>query len=512
MAARIPDAPSKVLSKSVVAGDLSDAQGGVLRLIVPMANWYYGEDRVQLPPQLPLYWSEARDAVLHSTIHHEAMWAGAVGIALSKVSSLAWEVSSEVRRRLKRYQDIFLLAEGMKGWVTFLSKHLRDFLTTDNGAFVAIIRDGKKWSAPIVSLKHLDSRRCVRTGDPDRPVLYYDLQGRYHELKFWEVMVFSDMPDPTDTLYDVGFCAASRAYSAVYKLATIEWYYREKVGGLHPLAIHIVNGILDRQISGAVDAAKEGTYSRGVVGYMGAVVIGVPSQTAPSLVTIPLAELPDNFDRKQEFDLAVLAYANAIGLDVQDLQPLSGRPLGSGAQSQVLADKAKAKGLVAWRQQWTHNVNQWILPPRTVFAFMEKDWRDLQLAGNLNKTMSDASGTRIQAGITTTEQELQVLVDADQLPREFLDKDVTEGEKLEDTEKPEGGKGRMEDGGDGEGQDGEERMERKKEMDREWLAAARGLYATVATEVSKELQGGDSSRMNTDEHGFFMGVDDAEGD
>lgn len=97
-------------------------------------------------------------------------------------------------------------------------------------------------------------------------------------------------------------------------------------------------------------------------------------------VLVTLAELPDRFNRKEETDLAILTYANSIGLDVQDLQPLTGQQLGAGAQSQVLDEKSKGKGLAAWRQGFMHELNEAVLDERTTFAFIENDYRDQEWA------------------------------------------------------------------------------------------------------------------------------------
>ncbi len=171
---------------------------------------------------------------------------------------------------------------------------------------------------------------------------------------------------------------------------------------------------------------------------MGAVVVPLLDATQQvSGYRIPLAELPDKFDRKEEFDIAVLTYANAIGLDVQDIQPLTGQPMGSGAQSQVLDEKSKGKGLVAWRMEFTHEQNWEILDDVTTFAFDEEDLRDKQRSAEVSKTRADVSKTRVDALITSPEQELQVLVDQEELPKEFIEEDQTPGDKLTEDEKPE---------------------------------------------------------------------------
>jgi hypothetical protein len=407
-------------------------------MMIPFWGGASGNGRViPIPPELPPFWTPARDVVLRSTVYNEAFWAGAIGIAITKMASKAWEVESEISIRARRGQDLLLQADGRAvGYTSFLAKHLRDYLTTDNGSFIEIVRATSSAGSRIVGLRHLDSLRVLRTGDPEVPVIYRDRKGRYHQLKSYQVIALSDMPDPSETYYGVGQCAADRAYNAIYKLAAIEWYLREKVSGQHPLAIYIVNGILSNQLTGAVAAAKEDELAKGVAAYMGAVIVGVPSETQANLVTIPLAELPDRFNRKEEFDIAALTYANAIGLDPQDLQPLTGQSLGSGAQSQVLDDKTRGKGLSMWAQDFTHAMNEYVFDDMTTFHFVEDDYRDKERNAQVSKLMAEVGKLRVDAGITTAAEEKQVLVDKNELPKEFLSDDMTPGETLDDTEKP----------------------------------------------------------------------------
>lgn len=412
---------------------------GVVRVVVPLDLWgsYWGQDQISLPPVPPPFWTRERDIVLRTTVYKEAMWASAIGIAISKVTASGWEIQADVPLRTRRAQPLYLNADGSSvGWVSFLAKHLRAFLTTDNGSFVEIVRAKKGIGSKIVGLRHLDPMRCTRTGDPAIPALYRDRKGRYHELKDYQIMMFSDMPDDAETYFGVGLCAASRAYYAIYKLASIEWFLREKVGGLHPLAIHIVNGLLTTQMSDAVKVAKEETLAKGAVSYMGAVIMGIPQGETPGLVTIPLAELPDGFNRKEEFDLSILTYADAIGLDVQDLQPLSGQALGTGAQSRVLEEKGKGKGLSSWKQQWVHQNNEKVLPEATTFAFTERDYGDMLKRAEVSLKRAEVAEKRVSAAITTPAQELQILVDDDEIPREFLPVDATQADVLSDAEKP----------------------------------------------------------------------------
>ena len=72
-----------------------------------------------------------------------------------------------------------------------------------------------------------------------------------------QVIVFSDMPDPSETYYGVGHCAASRAYRGILKMAAIETYIYEKVSGKRALAVDLVGGISDKQLATAVTSAEE---------------------------------------------------------------------------------------------------------------------------------------------------------------------------------------------------------------------------------------------------------------
>jgi len=427
------------LSKSVTSEDVGRVTGdsGVLRLIIPQT--WTNASNIPIPPQPPPYWTPDRDEVLRATMNAESMWGASIGIAITKIASKSWQIETNQPRKAERFQKLFLYADTAQvGWVQFISKHLRDYLTTDNGSFVEIVRQSKSVGSQIVGLRHLDSRRCIRTGDPEYPVVYRDRKNKMHKLRFYQVMMFSDMADPSEMYYGVGFSAASRAYNAIYKLSAIEWYLREKVAGLRPLALYIVNGLLQQQLEGAINTAREQTIAKGVAAYMGAVIIGVPGDKAPDVATIPLAELPDRFNRKEEFDIALLTYANSIGLDPQDLQPLSGQGLGTGTQSEILHSKAAGRGLSSWLQQWTHQVNELVLPAKTKWAWIEKDIRDMADQADYDGKRITNMKNAIEGGIVMPEQAVQVLVDQDVLPQEFLAEDATDSIAVSDSDKPMG--------------------------------------------------------------------------
>lgn len=422
-----------VKQHSVTKNDIGSKYGNIVHWVLSYAP--------QQKQGLPLYWSPARDYFLRMVLYTEFhdFWVGAIGIAITKMSSLAWELESAQPLVRNRFQDLLLSADSNQSWTSFLSRHLQDFLCTDNGAFVEVVRASSAAGSRILGLMHLDSWRCIRTGDPDVPILYRDTLGVIHEMQPHQVLAFSDMPSPTETYHGVGLCATSRAWGGIRKMEVIERYIYEKVSGDRALAVDLVGGVTRKDIEDAVTAAKEDNEARGNSSYLGAVMIAVPEDTPLTHERINFAELPEGFDYDKQVNNCILIFANSIGLDIQDLQPLSGRPLGTATQSVVLQDKAEGKGLAAWRQQWTHQTNQFILPDSVTFAFSEKDLRDEQRQADLDNTRVETAATLVEKLQITPLQAQSKLADEQVIPKEWIPKDTTPTESVSDTEKPEAG-------------------------------------------------------------------------
>lgn len=283
---------------------------------------------------------------------------------------------------------------------------------------------------------HLDALRVTRTGDPEIPALYRDTKNVEHQMRAHQLLMLADMPAAGEMWYGVGLSAASRAWGAIKKLEVIERFIYEKIAGVKPKAVDMVGGVSESQLRAAVESAKEDNQSQGYIQYMGAVVVPTLSDIAITHTRINFAELPDGFDYEKQFNNCVLLIANAIGLDIQDLQPLTGRPLGTGMQSEMLDEKSRGKGLAAWRQQLTHGLNQFVIAPTVTFAFSETDAREVsQRADTMNK-FATAVGTMVtQIGLTPAQGQ-QILADEQQIPKEFIPKDTTPTEQLTDAEKP----------------------------------------------------------------------------
>lgn len=424
----VPPVSQDVLRYSVTRDDYQKTpQSGVYHWIFP-ALGSAGVD-------LPAFWSFSRDYVLSSLIYRESMWAAAVSIAISKIVSRGFEVDSDVPLRAKRAQDLFLNFDSGKGYVSGLQKHLMNYLHCGNGGHVEIVRATRALGSRIIGLVPLDSFRCRRTGDPDFPIIYRDRMGAEHVMRQWDVFSITDMPDASDTWYGVGHCAAERAYKAIIKLEAIETYIFDKVTGQRALAFHIVGGVTSQNLEDAKKTAMADAQAKGATNYLGAVMVAMMGDTPATLQTIPLAELPDGFDRKQEWDISLTTYARSLGIAVQDLQPLSGQGLGTGTQTVMLDEAAKGEGLAGWSQQWEHAVNMYTLDDRTTYAINTDDMRDKEREAKVRIDESTAIVNWVNMGLTP-QQAINLGVDRGQLPEEYRPVDLTPGSQLDDNEKP----------------------------------------------------------------------------
>lgn len=403
------------------------------------------------PQALPAYHSQQRDWHLRSTILHEPHWAAATNIVVTQIASASWEIepdgkSEALARRIRKFKEILDHAEGGMGWVELISKVALDYCTTNNGAFIEIARAGRNAQAAIKGFYHLDSNRCTRTNNPRYPVQYEDLQGNIHELAAHQVIFFADMPNPDAQLYGVGLCAADRAYMHIVRMAIIEHYYREKIIGRKPQELHFVGPMSASQLNDAVTMANLEADSESRRLFMGVVIQSVLGDVPPSGYRIQLSGLPDNFDRQTELNIGLLAYANAYGLDPQELQPITGQAIGSGAQSQVLNDKAKGRGPAVFKQRLAHALNR-TFGKGAAFYFVEKDLRDKQIQTqiDLERIRSiQMLAARVRTGVAgqesvpliTDDQARQLLVDYDLVPPSFIVEDVTPAETVSSDDNP----------------------------------------------------------------------------
>src|SRR3990167_1002274 len=118
-----------------------------------------------LADEIPAWGSmpAARDKALREFWPTEPILASAIYSTASRYAALEWDLEGPPKT-VKEVSNWLHGVELGEGWIPFMLKTLIDLFTTDNGAFIEVVRTGDSPTAPVISLNHLDSSKCVRTG------------------------------------------------------------------------------------------------------------------------------------------------------------------------------------------------------------------------------------------------------------------------------------------------------------------------------------------------------------
>lgn len=391
--------------------------------------------QAQALPDLPKEWSIEKDFLLRQSVKYEPMWGSAVGKAISKPGAAPWRVedSNDSSRRTARAQDLLLNFDYPNKWKKGIGRNCRDFLTTSVGGVIELVwRKGK-----VAGIFHLDALRCRLTGDSQYPIVYRDVAGNEHGLRDYQVATIVDMPDSDAGHYGLGMCAAERAWGTIRLLAGADLYTTEKLLGNGATELHFVSGILDATLQSIIQTADAAQKAKGLVVYKGAIISAVMGDVPPGHTSIQLKSAPDGFDAEKERRHAATVYGNALGIPVQEVAPLSGQGLGTGAQTRVLDEAQAGQGLAYYYSQLELLISHTILATTTTFYMTTNDDRDEKLKVEVAKLREEVRTSMIANGQITPEQARQLAIDSDDLPREMFDEpDVTPEGTLTDNEKP----------------------------------------------------------------------------
>ena len=382
-----------------------------------------------------------RDTELRRFYPTEPTLAAAVYNTALRNASYSWTLEGPPRT-VEQVQRVLHMANRGGGFQQMMMQVSTDVLTTDNGGFMEIVRLEDSPDSPVIGLNHLDSGRCRRTGNPDFPVVYTDLQGTDHKLRNYQVVTIADNPSPIEAMFGVGFCAVSRVLRMAQLMRDITVYMREKAAGRDPSEIHIVNGVKVTEIQDAVDQHRNDQRARGTIRYSPPVVLTTldPSATV-SVASIPLASLPDNFD----FDTYMRWYINnlalAFGTDYQDFAPLPGRGIGTGTEALVLQMKARGKGPAGFMKAIEYAFNFHGVVPRTVtFRYDEPDVaQDLETA-DLEKRHAETDKVYVETAVLDPQAVRQRMLDRGEISQEEFDRlqavgDITPNTSVQDSER-----------------------------------------------------------------------------
>lgn len=325
-----------------------------------------------------------RDRQMRDFFPTEPYLAGAVTNVGMRAASLQWEIKGPPKIA-QATTDMLLSALGRDvfGWANFMLLFSQDLNVQDNGAFIELVRDpgvdaNSKFKgplAPVLGIAHLDSNRCVRTGNPEYPIKYTSREGNQHKLRWYEVIPFSDQPSAIETMNGVGYCAVSRVLRMAQIARSIALYKDEKIAGRHYKQIHFVSGVSRQDIRDEMSRGQEEANNSGMIRFiMPAILASLDPEKPVSTATIDLASLPDGFNFDEDMKWYISCLALGFGVDYQEFAPLPGGNIGSSQQSMILHRKGSGKGpAVLMRMLSEAFRNYGVLPRGTEMRFNDKD-------------------------------------------------------------------------------------------------------------------------------------------
>jgi len=423
--------------RSVTADDVIKATEGAFTVLMGPVGLLSAIPGIAQHGQfsLPPIGTLSRDRLLAMTPYFETMWSAVIFKLISKKVAQGFRIedNDDSARRIKQAQSLILSYDG--AYPVGLQRGLRDYLTTNMGMVLEKARSSNARGSKITGLFHLDALRCYPTLDPAHPLVYWSYYGGYHLLNAEDVIRIVDMPSPRVELRGYGQCAADRAWSAILRMAAIQVYFLEKITGTRNLAIHIVNGITDVQLQNALNTSGDAQEQRGFVLYKGSTIIPMLKNEAPTVVTIPLAEIPDGFNVEDERKNGRREYAFCAGANVDEFVE---RPAGlnSGLSALVADEAASGQGMAAFDKQFELAISHTVLAGSTTFYMGNgEDWRDAKAKADAQKARADMLKVYVDAGSISPLQMLNVAVDEGDLPAEYLPQDATEAGVIADNEK-----------------------------------------------------------------------------
>lgn len=327
------------------------------------------------------------------------LWQGARSGLIKKIKATSYELKGG-RNLTNRFDGILRNAQRGAGWGVFLSLFLRDYLRYDNGAWAEITAPGNPLKAPtgaVTGINHLDSFRCVPTGDATYPVVYYNARPGekplINVLHYTRVLHLIDTPDGDQDHPGYGESSLSRAIAVVQRQLLINQYTVGKLDDKPSPGLMIGNNISREDMNKAF-AIYRGEQSNDLQPDWGKVawVFNLNPAIQASITPVTFSTAPEKYDYPVYVDVDVNELALAIGVDKQELWELTGAR-GSAQQSIVQSEKSEGKAPGEIRASLEREINNKLLPDSLEFQWKVKDGRAAQ---------EEATTAQIWAGVATT--------------------------------------------------------------------------------------------------------------
>lgn len=330
-------------------------------------------------PEIVSAWgSKRRDRELRemSYITHNGLFQGAIAGLIMRVQATPWEI--QAGRNIARYYQDMLQNSDFHDWENWIARTLWDFFTQDFGAVAEVIGAGdptKPVSGRVLGLAHMDALSCYTTKSNAFPIVYWNEEDNsMHRMEQTRVHRFTDMVSPRRLSYGNGLCALSRYLSEANVDILLGRHDNEMLNDLPPAGLMTIQGMTDTQVQQAIAMYEANRRADGQSVFRNTMILyGMDVGNALKVENHPFSTLPENFDTEKFVNMHVNKLALALGVDPQDIWPLSGQALGTGTQSTILHSKSQGKMFGRVLQMITRFINRKVLPDGAEFAFKFKD-------------------------------------------------------------------------------------------------------------------------------------------
>jgi hypothetical protein len=341
--------------------------------------------------------------------HHGWLHQSAITNDIKRYSQTPWEISGG-RNLVRRFTEVLQEAEFGEGYDSFITKVLTDYYTQDFGAVIEVIGAGdpsKPLKGPVLGLAHLDSLRCVATGNLEFPIIYWSRRtGKMHRMHNTRVLRIVDMPSSEERAYNNGLCALSRMIAIVNAQILLSKHQNESLSDMPPTGLMTLSNAAPGDWEQMMQQYEAGRSRDGQQVYRNFAYIQ-GSNPAEKVVAeiVRFSMLPEGFNYREYIEIHVNAIALALGTDPQEIWPLTGAPLGTGTQSKVLHAKGQAKGFGHLMRKFERIWNIGVLPKDLEFKHKFEDRvSDQEEADTAQKWIDAANSAQL-----STEQRLQLI-------------------------------------------------------------------------------------------------------
>ncbi len=349
---------------------------------------------------LPPYGEWRRDKMLRDYDRHEdnPAWQGGSNNVITKIANVPWEITGEGHVVIDRgrgiesvdavsyFTDMLQQAHFGQGWKYFYKRSIRDYLTLDRGTFWEIIAPGNPDEAiqgAVSGIAVLDALRTFPTGNPTYPFIYFSqITGRLHRLHHTRVLRLVDMPDGDDRVYGGGLSALSRYISIVQQQIYMNRYIVQNLDDKPRPGVNIWSNVSDMNLQAAIAKYNKETGSD-ELGPLGKTLnlFSIDPSAPATMTPVNFSTAPEKFSYHEYLQDHINILALVLGVDKQELWELGGGSLGSGAQSEILAQKARGKTFGDILSSTAQGININLLPSADTagstcnvkFAFKYKD-------------------------------------------------------------------------------------------------------------------------------------------